>query len=270
MSAVRGLASRFRCAMISSVKALGSQRWLSSLIRSRLTLIAAIGVFAAAAEKPKIDVTRLPLPVSRKVDFEREVYPLLKEACFKCHGSEKQKGKYRCDTKSGAFKDTDAGPTIVPGRSEQSALIHLVCGLIDEMLMPPPSDKPGESEKLTEEQVGILRAWIDQGAAWPEGAVKEVIRPVTFSDDLSPILKAHCAECHSGANAKGSFSVENVGAFLKGGITYGAVVKPGNPAKSALLTIVGGNDEDLPVPEKHRLPTRQQALIKTWIEQGAH
>jgi len=232
-------------------------------------VLALVAVSVLAAEKIKVDVSKIPLPVPRAVQFEREVYPLLKEACFGCHGAEKQKGKYRCDTKAGAFKDTEYGPTIVPGRSEQSALIHMVCGLIDEMLMPPPSDKPGQSEKLTREQVGVLRAWIDQGAVWPEGPIKEEIRAVTFDADIGPMLKVACGECHSGAGAKGGFGVDSRGAVLKGGSGYGVVVKPGDAAKSTLFTIVAGKDEDLPAPEKHKLPPKSQALLRAWVEQGA-
>ncbi len=231
--------------------------------------LAGLAVSVMAAEKPKVDVRKIPLPVPRAVSFEREVYPLLQEACFSCHGPEKQKGKYRCDTKAGAFKETENGPAIVPGRSEQSVLIHLVCGLIDEMLMPPPSDKPGQSEKLTNEQIGILRAWIDQGAVWPDGPISAAGRPVTFAEDVGPLLKTACAECHSGAGAKGAFSVETRESVLKGGAGYGVVVRPGDAAKSSLLTIVAGKDEDLPAPEKHRLPAKPQAQLRRWIETGA-
>lgn len=224
---------------------------------------------ASAAEKPKVDVRKIPLPVARAVSFEREVYPILQEACFSCHGPEKQKGRYRCDTKEGAFKVTENGPSIVPGHSEQSVLIHLVCGLVDEMLMPPPSDKPGQSERLTDEQVGILRAWIDQGAAWPEGPVVASARPVTFAADVGPLLKGACAECHSGSGAKGGFGVDTREAVLKGGGGYGVVVRPGDAPKSPLLTIVAGKDEDLPSPERHRLAPKAQALVRRWVEQGA-
>jgi hypothetical protein len=147
--------------------------------------------------------------------------------------------------------------------------VYLVCGLIDEMLMPPPSDKPGQSEKLTNAQIGLLRAWIDQGAVWPEGAIQEVVRPVTFADEIGSVLKSACAECHSGASPKGTFAVDTRAAVLKGGSTYGSLVTPGNPGGSSLMTIVAGKDEDLPSPEKHRLPPKQQALLRTWIEQGA-
>jgi mono/diheme cytochrome c family protein len=238
-------------------------------MKTALALLLSVPV-AFAADKPRIDISKIPLPVPRKVDFTREVYPIFKESCFSCHGPEKQKGKYRMDTREGAFKVTDDyGPSIKAGRSEESAIIHMVCDLIDEMLMPPPSDKPGQSEKLTAEQIGILRAWIDQGAEWPDGPIQEVVRPVTFATDVQPIFAAACASCHSGASAKGAFSVDSAETVLRGGTGYGKVITPGNPAKSALMTIMAGKDEDLPSPEKHTLPAKQAALIEKWIAQGA-
>ena len=179
-----------------------------------LLVVAAPAVLGA--EKARIDVAKMPLPVARKVDFTREVYPIFKESCFSCHGPEKQKGKYRMDTREGAFKVTDDyGPAIKAGKSEESAIIHMVCDMIDEMLMPPPSDKPGQSEKLSKEQIGILRAWIDQGAVWPDGPIQEVVKPVTFAGDIQPLFAQACASCHSGAAAKGAFAVDTVEAVLK-------------------------------------------------------
>lgn len=237
---------------------------------SRLALVLAYGLAAHAADKPKLDLSKIPLPVPRKVDFTTDVYPIFKESCISCHGPEKQKGKYRMDTKDGAFKVTeDHGPAILAGKSEQSAIIHMVCGLIDEMLMPPPSDKPGQSEKLTATQVGILRAWIDQGAEWPEGPIRDVVQPVTFAADIGPLFKASCGECHAGSGAKGGFSIETIASVLKGGSNYGAVVTASNAAKSSLLTIIEGKDEDLPHPDKHKLQPKQVKRVRTWIEQGA-
>lgn len=228
-----------------------------------------LALLAQDKKSKPVDVSKLPLPVPRKVDFTAEVYPLLKESCFACHGPQKQKGKYRCDTKDGAFKDTEYGPTIVPGRSEQSALIHMVCGLVDEMLMPPPSDKPGQSEKLTGEQIGLLRAWIDQGAVWPGGPIADVVKPVTFASDIQPVFATACAGCHSGPTAKGGFDAGSLETVLKGGKTYGLAVAPGDLKKSPLITIVSGLDEDLPLPEKHKLPPKLLELVKQWVGQGA-
>jgi hypothetical protein len=52
---------------------------------------------------------------------------------------------------------------IKPGDSANSKLIQLVAGVLKDAVMPP------EGERLSKEQVGLLRAWIDQGANWPEG-----------------------------------------------------------------------------------------------------
>ena len=145
----------------------------------------------------------------------------------------------------------------------------MVCDMIEEMRMPPPSDKPGQSEKLTRDQIGILRAWIDQGAVWPDGPIQEVVKPVTFAGEIQPMFAQACASCHTGAGAKGAFAVDTAESVLKGGTTYGKVVTPGNLAKSSLLTILAGKDEDLPLPEKHKLPPKQLALVEKWISQGA-
>src|SRR5207248_285340 len=70
----------------------------------------------------------------------------------------------RWDVKASAFKTGDHGPIIVPGKSEASRMIVLVSGLDPESVMPP------RGERLTAAQIGLLRAWIDQGAVWPETA----------------------------------------------------------------------------------------------------
>jgi mono/diheme cytochrome c family protein len=228
----------------------------------------ALPLALVAAEKRPIDTSKIPLPVPRKVDFVKEVYPIFKEACISCHGPEKQKGKYRMDSKEAAFKDTDYGPTIVPGKSAESSLIQMSCNLIDEMMMPPPSDTPGKSEPLTGEQIGILRAWIDQGAEWVAGA-EGYVKPVTFAADIQPIFQQACATCHGLEAPQGEFVATQLAAVLKGGKAYGRVVMPGAVKTSSLITIISGLDEDLPQSEKHRLKPKEIELVKKWIELGA-
>lgn len=219
---------------------------------------------------PPAELAKLPPPLTRPVDFKTEVYPLFKAACFKCHGPEKQKGKYRMDTREGAFKVTDDhGPAIAAGKSAQSAIILMAAGLIDEMLMPPPGGKPGESDPLTREQISLLRGWIDQGAAWPDGPITEVVAPVRFDPGIKALLAGSCAKCHSGAGAEGGFSVESIERVLAGGKTYGKVVTPGDPRTSSLLTILAGKDEDIPKPEAHRIADKPLKQVEEWIRQGA-
>ncbi len=231
-----------------------------------ITAIAAVGTVGHAAT---LDTSKLPLPVPRKVDFEKDVYPIFTEKCISCHGPKKQKGKYRMDTKEGTFKEGDGGAFIIKGNSEKSPIIHMVAGLIEEGLMPPPSDKKGESEPLTKEQIGILRAWIDQGATWPDGPIKEYVKTVTFKDDVGPVLAASCGACHGASKQDGGFRVDSREALLAGGKGYGKVIQPGVADKSSLILVVSGKDEDLPEPEKHKLEAKQVELIRNWITQGA-
>ena len=230
------------------------------------SLVLAAGLHAATP----IALEKLPPPAQRKVDFVAEVYPVFKEACFRCHGPERQKGKYRMDSRKDAFKETSEwGPAIQPGDSRRSAIVRMMAGLVEEMLMPPPGGKAGESDPLSPEQIGIIRAWIDQGASWPDGPIQTPIKVVTFKEQILPQLKALCSECHSGEKVAGGFSIDSAESLIKGGSTYGKAVIAGNPDRSPLITIVSGKDEDIPQPQKHRLPDKGVQSLREWIKAGA-
>lgn len=230
-------------------------------------LLPTVSVFSADLAKPN---GALPPSASRKVDFASDIYPIFHEACIRCHGPEKQKGKYRMDTREAAFKTTsDHGPAITPKDSARSAIVLMMAGQIDEMLMPPPGGKSGESDPLSPEQIGLIRAWIDQGAEWPSGPIQLQKKSIGFASHIQPLLKQFCAECHTGSTAQGGFQVDSLAALLRGGETYGKAVIPKDPEHSPLLTIVGGKDEDIPKPEKHRLPDKSVELIREWIRSGA-
>src|SRR6185295_6149722 len=111
------------------------------------------------------DKAKLPAAANREVDFVKDIQPIFRANCYSCHGAEKQKGGLRLDVKALALKggnDID----IVPGKSEKSPLLINVAWLNEDSRMPPP-EKGGK--KLSDEQIGLLRAWIDQGAKWPDG-----------------------------------------------------------------------------------------------------
>ena len=98
-----------------------------------------------------------------KVDFAKEIQPILQQTCIKCHGPEKQKGKMRLDSLQAALKGSENGKVIEPGNSAKSVLVHNVSRIGDEDdWMPPPKDT--KFPKFTPEEVGLVRAWIDQGA----------------------------------------------------------------------------------------------------------
>jgi hypothetical protein len=106
----------------------------------------------------------LPPAVERKIDFVQDVQPLLKDRCWSCHGGEKQESGLRLDRRDLMMTGGDLGRILEPGKSDSSRLIHYVHGTDPDHVMPP------EGERLTKEQIGILRAWIDQGCEWPESA----------------------------------------------------------------------------------------------------
>ena len=129
-----------------------------------------------------VDVSKLPPPAEVKVDFDRDVRPIFESSCFRCHGPEKPKSKFRLDNRESALKGGENNKDdIVPGDSAKSRLIHYVARLAEDLEMPPE----GKGEPLTPEQVGLLRAWIDQGAQWPAGS-ETAQRAATFS--VTPTL----------------------------------------------------------------------------------
>ncbi len=89
---------------------------------------------------------------------------MFEESCVKCHGGEKPKAKLRLDSLESVLKGGVDGKVIEPGNSAKSVLVINVAHLGDEDdWMPPPKNKAG-IKPLTREQIGLIRAWIDQGA----------------------------------------------------------------------------------------------------------
>ncbi len=129
-------------------------------------MLARLIPLALIALAAPLNAAKLPPAAGRTVDFAKDVRPILQERCFGCHGPEKEKSGYRADSREAAIKGGDSGnAAIIVGKSADSPLIHFVAGLDADMLMPPKkSGKP----PLTAGEIGILRAWIDQGANWPE------------------------------------------------------------------------------------------------------
>ncbi|EEF58792.1 PSD1 and planctomycete cytochrome C domain-containing protein [Pedosphaera parvula] len=105
----------------------------------------------------------------RKVDFAHDIQPLFAKHCYECHGESKQKSGLRFDSKESALRGGESGkPAIVAGKSAESDLIKRVTSKDPDEVMP------AKGEKLTAEQVALLRNWIDQGANWPEELSKKV------------------------------------------------------------------------------------------------
>lgn len=108
------------------------------------------------------EAAKLPPPSDRKdVTFAADIKPIFDRSCVECHGPKKKKGGLRLDTRELALKGASHGPVFKPGDSANSELVKLVARIGDEENWMPPI---GKGKPLTKEQVGLLRAWIDQGA----------------------------------------------------------------------------------------------------------
>ena len=111
----------------------------------------------------------LPPAASRPVDFVQDIQPIFAEHCASCHGPDKQKSGYRLDVREVALKGGDSGhPAILPGAGATSPIVHWVAALDPDEVMPPTGTR------LSDTQIGLLRAWIDQGAVWPDSASTKV------------------------------------------------------------------------------------------------
>lgn len=97
-----------------------------------------------------------------EIDYLRQVKPLLAEKCYACHSVLNQEADLRLETLDLLLSGGESGPAIVPGDSQLSLIVERVAG--DEFDRMPPAD---EGSRLTDEEIELLRGWIDQGAQAP-------------------------------------------------------------------------------------------------------
>jgi len=96
------------------------------------------------------------------VDFARDIQPILQANCYECHGPKKTKAKLRLDSQAGIMKGGETGAILVAGKSDQSLIVRRILGLDGDDRMPKDGDP------LPPPKLALIRAWIDQGARWPQ------------------------------------------------------------------------------------------------------
>ncbi|HWB10207.1 MAG TPA: PSD1 and planctomycete cytochrome C domain-containing protein [Pirellulales bacterium] len=102
-----------------------------------------------------------PAAQAQSVDYVRDIRPILAKHCYECHGPDKQKSGLRLDTVAATKEGGYSGAAVVPGKSGESLLLTALTGTGDVPRMPegrPP---------LSEAEIELVKAWIDQGAAAP-------------------------------------------------------------------------------------------------------
>jgi len=121
-----------------------------------------LAICAAAILVSDLGVSAQMQTPAPSVDYIRDVRPILESHCYECHGTKKTRGRLRLDVKVAALKGGMTGPAVIPGNADDSLVVRRILGLDGEDRMPLDKDA------LPADQIATLRAWIAQGAAWPD------------------------------------------------------------------------------------------------------
>lgn len=147
--------------LVSSMDADGGKTLIAPIAanssRDEIVKTAAVSTSVASASAP--------------VDFARDIQPILERSCVACHSGERPKGGLKLSDRASLLHGGNRRePVVVAGDSSQSAIVRLVSDQVEDLEMPPLSQRkkfPG----LTADEIARLNAWVDQGAVWPENVV---------------------------------------------------------------------------------------------------
>ncbi|HVV72468.1 MAG TPA: DUF1549 domain-containing protein, partial [Verrucomicrobiae bacterium] len=197
--------------------------------RFGIVLTLFFGVMAVDLVTAKLtpeQVSSLPPAATRPVDFTHDIKPIFDASCIRCHGRGRTRGGFQLDSRETLLKGGDSGPAVILRKSEDSLLIELVSGLNPDEVMPK------KGSRLTPEQVGLLRAWIDQGGGWDTGISFARPEPV----NLLPRKPSIQIDTSSGANPIDLILQRY---FREHGIKPAKVVSDQVFARRAYLDLVG-------------------------------
>ena len=128
-----------------------------------LTLCGIISLASVALAD--VDTSKLPAAATKQgVTYAGDIKAIFDKSCVKCHGAEKPKAKLRMDSLEGVLKGGADGKVIEVGNSAKSPLVHSIAQLGDEDHWMPPKNNKAKIAPLTKDEIGLVRAWIDQGA----------------------------------------------------------------------------------------------------------
>jgi mono/diheme cytochrome c family protein len=156
-------------------------------MKSQFASVLAVGCSLALSSRAALtpeQINALPPPANHRVDFATEVKPIFEASCIRCHGRGRDRGGLRIDSRDTLLKGGDSGSAAIAGKSADSYLIALVAGSNPDEVMPK------KGKKLSPEEIGVLRAWIDQGLSWNPELGFGPIPPKNLDPRLPEIPKA--------------------------------------------------------------------------------
>ena len=166
------------------------------------------------------------LPADIKINFDRDIRPILETSCLRCHGGEKPRSHFRLENRPGALRGGDDNTNdVVPGNSaHQLAHFHYVAQRqVPDMEMPPD----GRGNPLTTQQIQLLRAWIDQGVDW-----QTTNQPPQLNFAFAPAMRW----IHVAGNKSKFRELEGVPAGFAGGVDHFSAVQQISPDTKTSLS----------------------------------
>jgi cytochrome c551/c552 len=109
-----------------------------------------------------------------RVDFRRDIRPIFQQHCYECHGPDQQLLGFRLDRRADAMRGGTQA-VIGPGNAEGSRLYHRLVDATAGLRMPPTGP-------LDSQQIALVKAWIDEGAEWPDDVSGEITAPPVDPD----------------------------------------------------------------------------------------
>jgi mono/diheme cytochrome c family protein len=189
-------------------------------------------------------------------DFTRDVWPIFQTHCVACHDAANHNGGL--NLVDGLIAGSESGAVVVPGQPDQSLLLRLV----SEGSMPPE-----KADRLTADEVTVLKNWISAGARLPG---TEQFPTVVWSR-IQALLLLRCAVCHGADRQEGGLDLRTRESLLRGGQSGPAVI-PGQPDASLLLQKITSAE----MPPVRRLvevsikpiTSAETQLLRDWIVAG--
>jgi len=203
------------------------------------------------------------------VSFQKDISPIFEQACAKCHLGDMAMGKLRLDSEAEILRGGVSGPAVVAGKSGDSLLVKRILGLNDAPRMPMGGSP------LSDAQVKLIRAWVDQGkfdTSQASAAVSAAATPAKesteFATKVRPILAARCYSCHGPNLQQNGLRLDSLQGVLKGSDS-GKVVVPGHSQNSRLISRLLAQERPMMPYGGPQLPQDEIATIRRWIDDGA-
>jgi mono/diheme cytochrome c family protein len=236
----------------------------AGMLFSGLIVVVLAEAFAPAAAPEAAPQPGESRAATQPPDFEKDVAPIFRMKCLKCHGEKERKGDLDLRTSAALLKGGESGAVIVPKDLEKSLLYEKVL----EGEMPP-----GKKDRLSESELATIRRWIEAGArAGAKNDADAGTAQELNQHDVIPILLRRCTVCHGARVQEAQLDLRNKAAMLRGGKSGPAIV-PGNPDESLLIKKIRAGE----MPPLTRLievsikpiEPGETDIVARWIAQGA-